>query len=192
MPTLSLPSAAPVPLSLRLRHADASVAARVAGIVAFALLAALGAQVRLHLWEVPFTLQTLAVYGAGLFLGVRGGALSMGLYLLAGLAFPVFVDGGSGAAYFAGATGGYLVALPLAAALAGALTGRRQTFAASALAGLAAMAVVFGVGALWLHVVAGHGSWGVTLVRGVVPFLAADVLKLGLAALAFAGARRLG
>lgn len=192
MPTLSLPSSSSAPRALRLRRADASTAARVAGIVVFALLAALGAQVRLQLWEVPFTLQTLAVYGAGLFLGARSGALSMALYLALGLVFPVFVDGGTGVAYLMGATGGYLVALPLAAAVTGALTEHRSSLAASVGAGLAGMAVIFTLGALWLHAVAGHASWGVTLARGVVPFLAADLLKLFVAALALAGARRLG
>ncbi len=192
MPTLSLFTPPAAPLALRLRRTGTSTAVRVAGIVAFALLAARGAQVRIQLWEVPFTLQTLAVYGAGLFLGARSGALSMALYLALGLVFPVFVDGGTGVAYLMGATGGYLVALPLVAALTGALTERRQTLAASVGAGLVGMAVLFTLGALWLNLVAGHASWGVTMARGVVPFLAADLLKLGVAAAAFATARRIG
>ncbi len=49
-----------------LRQEQASAAVQVLGIVGFALLTALGAQVRIYLWEVPITLQTLFVYGSGL------------------------------------------------------------------------------------------------------------------------------
>ena len=42
----------------------------------FAALTALGAQVRIYLWEVPITLQTIFVYGGGLCLGARNGFLS--------------------------------------------------------------------------------------------------------------------
>ena len=77
-----------------LRSDRASVLTQAAGIVGFALLAVLGAQVRIYLWEVPITLQTLAVYGSGLFLGWRNGTLSMLLYLTLGLFFPVFAGEG--------------------------------------------------------------------------------------------------
>ena len=117
-----------------LRRADTSVAVQVAGIVGFALLAAAGAQVKLYLWEVPITLQTLAVYGAGLFLGSRNGALSMVLYLAVGMLFPVFAGEGHGLGYLMGLSGGYLLAYPLVAALIGALSKRWNTLAGSALA----------------------------------------------------------
>ena len=86
-----------------LRSDRASVLTQAAGIVGFALLAILGAQVRIYLWEVPITLQTLAVYGSGLFLGWRNGTLSMLLYLTLGLFFPVFAGDGYGPAYLFGA-----------------------------------------------------------------------------------------
>ena len=191
---LTLPSpAAPLsatPLALRLRHADTSAVAQVLGIAGFALLMTLGAQVRVPLWEVPFTLQTLAVYGAGLVLGARAGALSGLLYLAVGLFLPVFSAGEMGAAYLAGATGGYLVALPLVAFAVGAATERRTGIVASIVAGLVGMVVLFACGAMWLHAVAGHTSWGMTLARGVWPFLAADLLKVGAASALFAAAAR--
>ena len=58
-----------------LRSADARATTQILGIVGFAFLTALGAQVQIYVWEVPFTLQTLAVYGSGLFLGWRNGLL---------------------------------------------------------------------------------------------------------------------
>ena len=64
-----------------LRGAQLSMAAKVTAIVTFAALAALGAQVRIYLWDVPITMQTVFVYGSGLVLGARSGFLSMSLYL---------------------------------------------------------------------------------------------------------------
>ena len=59
--------------------------------------------------KLHLTLQTLAVYASGLFLGRRNGALAMGLYLLVGMFFPVFAGGGFGPAYlFGAASAGYL------------------------------------------------------------------------------------
>ena len=77
---LAAPSAASVD---RLRADDAPLALQAALVVGTALLTGLLAQfeLRLYLWEVPLTLQSLAVYGSGLFLGWRLGALSMALYL---------------------------------------------------------------------------------------------------------------
>ncbi len=190
--TLSTPAAplSATPLALRLRHADTSAATRALGIAGFALLMTLGAQVRIPLWEVPFTLTTLAVYGAGLVLGARAGALSGVLYLAAGLFLPVFSGGEMGATYLAGATGGYLVALPLVAFAVGAATERRVGLVGSIVAGLVGMAVLFACGAMWLHAVAGHTSWSMTFARGVWPFLAADLIKVGAASALFAAATR--
>jgi len=57
---------------------------------------------------------------AGLCLGPWRGFASVLLYLLVGAAgLPVFARGGAGLAPFVGPTGGYLIAFPLAALLAG-------------------------------------------------------------------------
>lgn len=176
--------------ALALRSEEASVALRVAGALGFALLTALGAQVRIYLWEVPFSLQTLAVYGSGLFLGMRYGALSQVLYLAAGLVWPVFAGAALGFEAVFGATGGYLLAFPLSAALVGALTERWNSLGGHALALVLGAALVFAIGLPWYHVVAGHASWDVTLARGFWPFLIGDVLKVAFAALAFTLLRR--
>ena len=52
-----------------LRQEQASALVQVLGIVGFSLLTILGAQVRIYFWEIPFTLQTAAVHGSGLYLG---------------------------------------------------------------------------------------------------------------------------
>ena len=189
------PSALAAPRSVLadlFRRSAAAPATQVLGIVAFAALAALGAQVRIYLWEVPITLQTVAVYGAGLVLGGRNGALAMGLYLAAGLVAPVFAGDAYGIGYLAGsASAGYLLAYPLVAALIGAMTAPDRTFVRSGLAMAAGMAVLFTCGVAWLHVVAGHATWWESVVKGALLFVVWDLAKVWLVAGADAGLRRL-
>ena len=85
-----------------------------------ALIAALSIVPGFNIGPVPFTLQTVGVGLAGLCLGPWRGFASVLLYLLVGAAgLPVFARGGAGLASFAGPTGGYLIAFPFAALLAG-------------------------------------------------------------------------
>ncbi|WP_246858353.1 biotin transporter BioY [Citricoccus sp. SGAir0253] len=72
---------------------------------------------------VPITLQTFAVMLTGLVLGARLGFLSVLLYVVVGLAgLPVFSGFNAGLGVLAGPSAGYLLAFPLAAGLAGALS----------------------------------------------------------------------
>lgn len=85
-----------------------------------ALIAALAIVPGFTIGPVPFTLQTIGVGLAGLCLGAWRGFSAVLLYLLVGAAgLPVFARGGAGLASFVGPTGGYLLAFPLAALLAG-------------------------------------------------------------------------
>jgi biotin transport system substrate-specific component len=181
----------PAPLAL-LRSADASALVQVAGVVGFALLAALGAQVRIYLWEVPITLQTAAVYGAGLFLGGRNGALSMLLYLAIGLFVPVFAGAEYGLTYLtAAASAGYLLSYPLVALVIGRLSSRwTGAFGLMAAAAVGA-AVLFACGVAWLHVAAGHATWAESIYKGFVLFAVWDLCKIVLVAGGYAGLRRL-
>ena len=94
--------------------------ALVATFAAFIAVAALLPSITVAGMAVPITLQTFAVLLAGVVLGARRGALAVGLYLAVGLAgLPVFAQGTGGLAVVAGPSFGYLIAFPLAAALAG-------------------------------------------------------------------------
>ena len=191
MTTLSLhsPRSASVDL-LRSDHASSLV--QGAGVVGFALLAVLGAQVHVYLWEVPITLQTLAVYGSGLFLGWRGGLFAMSLYLLIGLFLPVYAGDGFGPAYFFGAvSAGYLLAWPLVAAVVGAASERWNSLAGSALSVALGSAVLFTCGVVWLHYAAGHATWLESIDKGWLRFVLWDLAKIALVAGLYTGARRL-
>ena len=175
----------------RLRDADAPLALQAAGVVGFAALTALLAQaeLRIYLWEIPLTLQTLAVYASGVFLGRRNGALAMGLYLLAGLALPIFSDGGSGIAHLMGVTGGYLVGFPVASFVAGHLTRQKRTAGRSALALLAGSVALFACGVTGLVLFAG-ASPAEAVLNGWLRFVPWDLTKIALVTGLVAGTRR--
>jgi biotin transport system substrate-specific component len=163
-------------------------ARRVMAVAAFALATALAAHVRVPVpfTPVPLTLQTMVVVLSGALLGARLGAAAQLTYLGMGVAgLPVFATG-VGAAYLFGPTGGYLLAFPAAALLAGVLTrpGTRRDLGAAVrlVVGLAAASLLILVsGAAWLTVLAGDPAGAIAL--GILPFLLGDAIKVALAAL---------
>ena len=175
-----------------IRQEQASNLVQVLGIVGFALLTILGAQVRIYLWEVPFTLQTLAVYGSGLYLGWRGGLLSQLLYIGIGMLFPVFAGEGYGFAYLAvAASAGYLLAYPLAAAMIGLLSKKWNSLTGSSLSILAGSICMFTIGVIWLHYAAGHVTWLESLDKGWLRFIPVDIAKILFVSMVYTGTRKL-
>lgn len=173
-----------------LRSGSASAGVQVAGIVGFALLTALGAQFRLYLWEVPFTLQTFAVYGSGLYLGWRNGLLAQGLYLLLGLFLPVYAGDAFGPAYLFGAvSAGYLLAYPVVAALVGFMSKRLNGLTGSVLSMMAGSILLFTLGVTWLHYAADHTTWFESIDKGWLRFAPVDLAKILAVALLYQGSR---
>ncbi len=136
---------------------------------------------------VPLTLQPLAVLGVGLALGPVAGFLTMLAYLAEGvLGLPVFSPTGPGGiAQLLGPTGGFLLAYPLVALLAGGvtqvLTSRIPRFIAAVAGGAVATALLFLSGALWLMHLAHlsvHGVW----IAAIAPFLPGEAVKILVAA----------
>jgi biotin transport system substrate-specific component len=138
---------------------------------------------------VPISLQPLVVVLAGLMLGPVDAAVAMVAYLVAGMAgLPVFAPmGAPGIARLLGPTGGYLLAYPVAAAVAGRLGAGKPSFVARALAAAAGMLVLHLGGLAQLAVIS--GSFATAALLGVVPFVAVDAVK-ALVAAALAGVRR--
>jgi biotin transport system substrate-specific component len=155
------------------------------GIVGFGVALALASQVAVPIpgTPVPITLQPLVVVLAGLWLGPAAGAASMALYLAVGaMGLPVFSPfGAPGLARFAGPTGGYLLAYPLAAFVAGALSRRAPSLFGRWLAALAGVAVLLLGGLAQLAIIT--GSVGQALALGIHPFLPLDAVKALVAAL---------
>lgn len=92
----------------------------------FAALAAIGAFIRIPTPLVPITMQDLFTMMAGLLLGPKYGAISVGIYLLIGLlGVPVFTFGGGLSSVFS-PTFGYLVAFAIGAWINGTLVWRKE------------------------------------------------------------------
>ena len=151
-------------------------------LVLGAIIVAVSAQVALPVpfSPVPMTLQGLAVIVVGGIFGSAAGAGALVLYLVAGIfGAPVFAMGSSGLVRVLGPTGGYLLAFPVAALVAGAV-GERGNLLRSFLAALLAMFVIHVGGWAWLALGLG-GEKAVAM--GVAPFLVQDSFKVVLAAL---------
>jgi biotin transport system substrate-specific component len=171
------------------RHASVPFtrAIRVASVLFVAALTAAAAQISIPLpfTDVPFTFQPMVVLVGALALGPRLAVASQVLYLAAGIAgLPVFAASAvlpPGAARLFGPTGGYLMAYPLAAFVAGVLGARGfdRRYATSFLAMLAGLAVIFAAGVLWLSLLVGLQA---ALAAGFYPFIVKDTIKLALAA----------
>jgi biotin transport system substrate-specific component len=163
-------------------------ARRALAVLAFALLTAFSAHASVPLpgTPVPVSLQTLAVLMSGMLLGPALGATAMMLYLAAGAAgLPVFAMG-MGLPYLFGPTGGYLLAFPAAAAIAGAGAmwargGGAQRTAFLLLAATLATVVVYAGG--WSQLSLLTGDAALAFRAGVLPFLVGDVAKIVVAAI---------
>jgi biotin transport system substrate-specific component len=160
---------------------------RTLGVALGAAVVAASAQVLVPvpLSPVPMTLQPLAVLAVGGGLGAAGGASALVLYLALGmLGLPVFAGGGAGLVHVLGPTGGYLLAFPAAAAVAGAIAGVRtdgRTSLLRALLGCAlALAVIHAGGMAQLTALGLDPTRALDV--GFIPFFTGDLLKVGLAA----------
>lgn len=88
----------------------------------FTVLIAVGAFIKIPVPVVPFTLQFLFTMMAGLLLGGRLGALSVGLYAVLGLAgLPIFAEGG-GFWYVLKPSFGYIIGFVLGSYVTGRMT----------------------------------------------------------------------
>ncbi|PSP66046.1 biotin transporter BioY [Halobacteriales archaeon QS_1_69_70] len=138
--------------------------------------------------SIPFTLQVLGVFLAGILLGPVWGGAAMVLYLAAGaVGAPVFQGGSAGIGILLGGAPsfGYLWSFPLAAVVIGYLvhgsTEVRRPSSVSPARLVVAMVVgtivIYAFGALGFMYVQDVGPEAAVL-AGVVPFVPAEILKL--------------
>lgn len=175
------------PASLVLDRGDRALhwAEQAVIVVSASLFVALCARVTVPLpfTPVPLTLQNFGVLLVGLTLGSRGGFAALALYLVEGAAgLPVFNPAGlGGVAQLMGATGGFLLAFPFVAGVAGWIAERgKPSFARAALACTLAEVLLFAGGLSWL-VVLTH-SFALAARFGLYWFVFAEVIKVMLAA----------
>ncbi|MCJ7797149.1 MAG: biotin transporter BioY, partial [Thermoleophilia bacterium] len=159
----------------------------LAGLLAAVL--AVASWVSIPFVPVPLTLQTLAVLVAGGLLGRYWGPVSVGVYILVGLAgVPVFAGGHAGPAVIAGPLGGFLLGFVFAAfimGVAGDVTRRRgvtnrRGLTTLILGAAAAGLAVYVVGVPWFMAVTGMTLRGAMPVA-FFPFIPGDILKAAVA-----------
>jgi len=154
---------------------------QIALIAGASLLVAVCARLSLPLpfTPVPLTLQNFGVLLVGLALGSRRGFAALMLYLAEGLmGMPVFSPAGPGGlAQLLGPTGGFLLAYPFVAGLAGWVWERGQkSFARAAVAAILAEILLFASGISWLVVLT--RSFTQAMRFGLYGFVFAEVIKI--------------
>jgi biotin transport system substrate-specific component len=192
--------AKPVTLVLGTGNRALYWAEQIAIVISASLFVAVCARVTLPLpfTPVPLTLQNFGVLLVGLTLGSRRGFAALALYLIEGASgMPVFNPAGpGGVAQMLGATGGFLLAYPVVAFVAGWVIERgrmegqtvergQASFARACAAGLLAEVVLFAGGLSWLAVLT-H-SFAQAARFGLYWFVFAEVIKVMLAAAAATG-----
>lgn len=139
--------------------------------------------------DVPFTLQTFAVFLVTGLLGLKCGTLSVVVYLLLGaVGLPVFAGFKGGLGSLMGVTGGYLLGFVFTAVAVGLLTtlfGRKlPVLILSMVVGLA---LCYAFGSAWFLILYTRSSGAIPvaaiLAKCVIPFLLPDTFKMILAAL---------
>ena len=145
---------------------------------------------------IPVTLQSLGVVLIPMLAGSRAGLASVVMYLvLGGLGLPVFAFGTSGWERFAGATGGFLFAFPLAAGLVGLAAESllpirpglpyRMTrcLAVSILLAAAGQILAAALGVVWFESISGPSDEGFAGWLYLLPGLAVKSVAAGLVVL---------
>ena len=182
-------------LAARGASAETARGIRIASLLFITVLTIVAAQVSIALpfTAVPLTLQPTIVLLGGLALGSRLGSASQILYLAAGIAgLPVFAASAAlppGPLRLLGPTGGYLMAYPIAAFVAGYLAERGfdRKYVTSIVAMLAGLLVIYAAGVTWLGLFARTGEasapgMSAAYFAGVYPFFVPDLIKLAIAA----------
>lgn len=147
-------------------------------IVGYAVVMALGSQLEIPHYPVPFTVQTFFVLCAGIFLGARNGAISMAFYLALGACgLPAFAGGAFGFAKLLGPTGGYLFAFPIAAFVVGYLSRLHKEYWWMFLTMFVGLLIIFSLGTIQLNFIYFH-NWNNALASGFLIFSWWDALKL--------------
>ncbi|MFP8955500.1 biotin transporter BioY [Natrialbaceae archaeon A-CW3] len=160
-----------------------------AAVLAALISATAYVSIPIPLSPVPFTLQVLFVFLAGLALGPVWGTVSMLLYFTAGaVGLPVFANGAGGLGVIAGPTGGYLISYPFAAFVIGLFVHRGTTLRDPATVPLptlivsvvAGLVLIYGVGVPWLAWIQ-QIELAEAVVIGMAYYVPFDLVKLAAA-----------
>ncbi len=119
----------------------------------FVALITVGTFIKIPIPVVPFTLQLLFTMSAGLLLGGKLGAVSVGVYILMGLiGIPVFTEGG-GLAYIFKPTFGYIIGFAVGAYATGVIANKVSNPSYNRLltANFVGLAIVYAFGMVYCY-----------------------------------------
>lgn len=149
----------------------------------FAALSTIGAYIKIPISYVPITMQLTFTTLAGLLLGSCKGAISVSIYIIAGLiGLPVFTNGG-GFGYILQPTFGYILGFVAGAFVAGLIVGKRKevSYSRYLLASFGSIAACYTLGTIYFHIIMNlylgnnMGLWKI-LMLCVIPFIPGDVI----------------
>lgn len=124
----------------------------------FTTLTAVGAFIKIPIPVCPFTLQFLFTMMAGLLLGSKRGAISVGVYVLLGLlGLPIFTEGG-GFWYIIKPSFGYLIGFIVATFVTGYMAEhlKRWSIGGILTANFVGMAIVYVMGMAYYYVICNY------------------------------------
>lgn len=144
--------------------------------------------------QIPFTLQTLAIFTALGILGGKKGTIAIAIYILLGaVGIPVFSNFRGGIGVLAGATGGYILGLILTGLIYWGITAAFRNIRRSkcldvlvvSLAMIIGNLVCYAAGTVHYMMIyaknAGGIGVGAALSLCVLPFILPDLVKIGIA-----------
>ena len=145
------------------------------------IILAISAKVKIPFYPVPMTMQTFVVLFLGISFGPKIALATVSLYLLEGiLGLPVFSNSperGIGLVYFTGPTMGYLIGFLSACFLASNVK-LNDNYFKILLKLILSVSTIYILGVLWLGTLIG---WEKPILElGVLPFLFAEIFKIGL------------
>lgn len=169
-------------------HSGRNVTRSCCLVVGGVLLVAIAAQIRVPLYSVPITLQSLAVLIIGISYGARLGATTLAFYAIAGaVGLPVFSGFNSGLLI---PSFGYVIGFVAAAFVVGFLAQRRwdRSLPRMFIAILLGATLVYIPGLIWLSFWVGAEK---VVQVGLLPFVMNDLIEAAAAAICIPIAWRL-
>lgn len=149
----------------------------------FASITAILSQISIPLpfTTVPLTMQIFAVMICGILLGPKLGFISQIIYILIGaIGMPVFAQMSGGISAIASPTGGFIISFPLVAIIVGYFSKKYNSVHLITLGMLIALVVSYAIGTLQFAFIM-KMSFMEGLALCVIPFIAVDLIKIGLA-----------
>lgn len=136
-------------------------------------------QIVIPFGQVPFTLQTMAVFLTASLSGAKRATCSMFIYILLGaIGLPVFSAFSGGLGFLLGPTGGYIIGFFFTAFIVGIISEKLgKGYVALAVAMAMGLFVCYAIGTTWFCIIMKRDIvYGLLLC--VIPYLIPDIIKI--------------